>query len=938
MKQILNQRYVYKINSSYLQRNKWDVQMNDIQKCIKDRFIVSIGDSTGLRMIRNITNTEETKSEKVINEIKKDIKLKKKIHSNNLDEINKIRQDIKILNSNYYKATLEENICNVVFSSDKQYEIASNNGFYINGKKYVLILATTGGIKNNTVMFCTEEIHDELLKRIYNGFDKNIEMIPSKLMAYMSLVFSSSTPVKNTRKILVVKDVETKFKAPVINIKFNDKESRPDVNYIEDKEIVVNACDGCGLITPELSEQWSKDLCLDYIPTSYCVRNSWVKGMLTGAFNFKKYCKDVIKKEWVEDVWGNMHNINNIDVILNESMLKCWKGYSSIDDYLDNCEKNGYTFSVTKTSPKELENERSLNYQYLQCLNLSDDDIKNLLIKDINKIKDVLGLDYRKTILFAKGTELSDKNVWNGNSDDDLFAKSLMINPNSIDDDYIKHRVRNLISKRIKMLKTGKVDVEGNYQISIGEPVLQLESMFGLEPKGLLGKGEFYIEYWRNKNIKQVGAFRSPMSCKSNARKMNVCNNKDVVEWYGNIKNVIIFNGWDTTMMAMNGQDHDGDLDFTTCNSIVINGIYDEPAIDCEGKSGEKESNITKDVFINSIQNSFGNKVGSVTNVGSSCYDKISLFEEGTKEYAELDKRIKCIQFYQQECIDSAKNGVPPKPIPSHWNDFRSENVKINIDDDTGEILDSEEECTIKNYNYKLLADKKPYYFIYIYDDTMMEYNNFIKKTNISCIRRFRCNVEELKAKEYKTKDEEEFLLWFNKKIPVSCNPCIVNKIAWIVEDNFDKFQYTKNKEFDYTIYQSKNKDICDKSQIKEIKKILNDYKISKANQCKLTYKKDEKLIEKETRDETLKFYINEIIPNEDILLNTLIHLAYEKSIIPKWMVWLVSGNAIIRNMLINNNMNICYPIKDENGEFEYNGYKFTMSNKTIKIGGNNVD
>lgn len=938
MKQILSQRYVYKINSSYLQRNKWNIQMNDIQKCIKDRFIVSIGDSTGLRMIRNITKTDNTKSEKVIKEIKKNIKIKRKIHSKDLEEINKIRQDIKELNDNYYTVSLEENICNVVFSSDKQYEIASQNGFYINGKKYVLILATTGGIKNNTVMFCTEDIHDELLRRIYNGFNKNVEMIPSKLMAYMSLIFSSSTPVKNTRNILVVKDVETKFKAPVINIKFNDEKNKPDVKELLEKEIIVNACDGCGLITPELSKQWSKDLELDYIPTSYCVRNSFIKGMLTGAFDFKKYCKEVIKKEWVEDVWGQKHNINHIDMILNESMLKCWRGYSSIDDYLDNCEKNGYTFSVTKAVPKELENERTLNYQYLQCLKLSDDDIRQLLTKDINKIKDVLGLDYRKTILFAKGTELSDKNVWSGYTDDDLFAKSLMINPNTIDDDYIKHRVRNLISKRIKMLKTGKINVEGNYQISIGEPILQLESMFGLELKGLLGANEFYIEYWRNKNIEQVGAFRSPMSCKSNARKMNICNSEEVIEWYGNIKNVIIFNGWDTTMMAMNGQDHDGDLDFTTSNSLIINGISNEPAIDCEGNSGKKRANITEEIFINSIQKSFGNKVGSVTNVGSSCYDKISLYKEDSEEYKELDERIKCIQFYQQECIDSAKNGEPPKPIPSHWNDFRCGDVKINIDKKTKEILDSDEEIEKKRFNYRVLADKKPYYFIYIYEDTMAEYNNFVKKTNISCIRRFRCNVEELKAKEYKTKEEEEFLLWYNKKIPVSCNPCIVNKIAWIVEDNFDKFQYTKNKSFDYTIYQSENRDICDKSQIKEIKKILNDYKTSKVNQCKLIYKKDEKITERETRDETLKTYINEIIPNEQILLNTLIHLAYEKSTVPKWMVWLVSGHTIIDNMLENNNMNITYPTKDEDGDFEYNGYKFSMEKKNIKIGGNDID
>ena len=45
------------------------------------------------------------------------------------------------------------------------------------------------------------------------------------------------------------------------------------------------------------------------------------------------------------------------------------------------------------------------------------------------------------------------------------------------------------------------------------------------------------------------------MSCKQNARVMEVCNRDEVVKWYGNFKNIIVFNAWDTTMAAMNGED-----------------------------------------------------------------------------------------------------------------------------------------------------------------------------------------------------------------------------------------------------------------------------------------------------------------------------------------------------------------------------------------------
>ena len=45
------------------------------------------------------------------------------------------------------------------------------------------------------------------------------------------------------------------------------------------------------------------------------------------------------------------------------------------------------------------------------------------------------------------------------------------------------------------------------------------------------------------------------MSCKQNARVMGVCNREEVVKWYGHLDNVIVFNAWDTSMSAFNGED-----------------------------------------------------------------------------------------------------------------------------------------------------------------------------------------------------------------------------------------------------------------------------------------------------------------------------------------------------------------------------------------------
>lgn len=927
-KQILNQRYTYKITSNYLQRNKWNITINNIPNAIKNRQIVGIGDSTGTRMIREIIRSKYT--EDYINNLKLKLENKKRLLRRADSNKKAIKKEIQKLIDEKNQASLIPEICNVIFSSKKHYEKAEKKGFFLNGKKYVLLLGTAGGIKQNTVMFCREDIYEPLMKKIMNNVDLGSPVLPSKLMSYMSLVFSSSTPVTNTQKILVVKDVITHFKSPVTLIQFNDEANCPDVKDIQDYEVEVNACDGCGLIHPSLADTWSEDLQLDYNFTSVCCRNSWVKGMLT-RFDFRTYCKEVLNTNIVKDIWGQEHCIDDIDIILNESMLKLHKGYKSIKEYNDACEENGYTFSVTKATPNILENERALNYQYIQCLDLNDKDIEELVSHDIKEIKDVLGLDYKKSILFSKGKELNDKNVWNESIEDDYYTKALMVEPKVIGDDYIIHKIRKAISKRIDLLKTGKIKVGGNYQIAIGDPIIQLESMCGFEPKGLLKSGEFYNSYWMNKGVNKVGAFRSPMSCKSNARVMNICNREEVVKWYKDIKNVIIFNAWDTAMMAFNGEDYDGDINFTTSNEIIINGIFDLPAICCIGKSGVKISYPKREDFVNSIEKGFGNKVGGVTNYGSSCYSVISKFPKGSKEYEEIDYRIKCIQYYQQECIDSAKNGEPPKPIPSYWSDRHAEELKYDIDESTGEIVNTDEEIDkIELYN-NIVAEKKPYYFIYIYDSLKKEYNDFIKETTANCIRKFLCTPDELRAKPYKTQEESDFLLWYDKKNPIDTNPCIVNKIAWNIERNFDNFTKLKLQEFDSNIYKTECSRKATKTEINKILDLCKEYQTdSKAKSVSHQSDKENAQGDAIERKDLLRVNIANIIPEEDVLLNTIIELSYEKKKLSKNIAWVVGGKLIVNNLLKNNQQRISYPIKDTFGDIKFGGETFSMVDKII--------
>ena len=74
-KSITNQRLVYKIHSSRLRYNNWNMNIS-FKEAVRNEEVVSLGDSIVLRMIRNITNNNIT--DDYINNLKKDIKKLKK--------------------------------------------------------------------------------------------------------------------------------------------------------------------------------------------------------------------------------------------------------------------------------------------------------------------------------------------------------------------------------------------------------------------------------------------------------------------------------------------------------------------------------------------------------------------------------------------------------------------------------------------------------------------------------------------------------------------------------------------------------------------------------------------------------------------------------------------------------------------------------------------
>lgn len=248
------------------------------------------------------------------------------------------------------------------------------------------------------------------------------------------------------------------------------------------------------------------------------------------------------------------------------------------------------------------------------------------------------------------------------------------------------------------------------------------------------------------------------------------------------------------------------------------------------------------------------------------------------------------------------------------------------------------EEQDSKELYRKLVADKKPYFMKYIYPALMKQYNVYIKNTNRNALRMFQKTVTELYAipAERRTEQQRNFLKYYEFRMPVGTNRCIMNKICERFEQEFDSYigKRSSSARFDYSIMKS-NIEYAPK-QYSSIKKLYEDY-----NKRLVSYsifadyeRVDEcdsyaalSLMNEEFRKECSK-----ICPNSFALCNIILDICYTKNS-TKRFAWSMCGDEIIHNLLTSNNNKISYPVLDTDGNVEFNGNTFSVETTTIEVG-----
>ena len=543
MKSLLSIRHLFKLNSSRIIDANFDLTLT-YGEAVRNAEVIALASSTTLRMIDNINGKNSFEKEKEIKELKEK---KKELLNKKNTRANKIK--IKEINEKIHKEIFIEDYLCVVMETKGDYDKVLKH-FKVNGIEYQRLLSTSGGVKKSTIVFCSKRVHDKLYSQLNAERNPNIKFVPAKLEAYISLACSASFPVSKPNGILVVGEPMTHFKEDVIEVN-GQGVVRPNVRYVDDYEIEHNACDGMGLMIPSLAKRWSEEVQEDYMIAGCCLRQAFTKGMIF-TFDFHQFADEVAHYDIVTDVWGNQHNIKDIELILTTSMLKLWSSYDSVDDWLEKTLSNDHTFAITKITPEKLDEEQTLNYQFLQSLELSDEDIEELCKPFLDSIDGIMNKDYRQSLLYLRGVDLKEKSVLRPPFD---YTTAMMLDETMLNDPYVYSKIKHNISNRIDRAKMGVLPVRGNFSIISGDPYLLCEYVFGFEPTGLLKKGEFYSKFWNDKDVKETVAMRAPMTSHNNIQQCKMVNDERVNKWFKYMDTVFILNAWDSTCDKLNGAD-----------------------------------------------------------------------------------------------------------------------------------------------------------------------------------------------------------------------------------------------------------------------------------------------------------------------------------------------------------------------------------------------
>ena len=581
-------------------------------------------------------------------------------------------------------------------------------------RRYLAFERSASMSRNAMLSFIREDFYESVRRRIM--MDLTIGQCQlSKLYAYNGLMLSSGTRVdgieidKPHRVVVIKNPVFEITNARVITVegdgstgstrKFHRVEKRMDT-------LKTLCFDGEGLISKQYAEVLNRSLGPKRKHTSFQIRMPYVKGMLHQV-DFKDFLISA-GTETITDKWEVKHPVEDVDIILTESMFKGagWleQNGKTWEDYWAAFRKYHHALYITNVSKPKPEAQTELNFQFLNTLSMRAEEFRP---EDLP-----LGWDHSPAEdsrdWLTKETELAYYNLcanedyriqyfteqaahWRRpQSKESQMAKILRKNPLFISEPpYVKQlesEEEGILSRYAK----GKLIVSGDNRFLSGD-LFWLMS-FLIDPAGVKTKRQ--SNYYASATSEQFpedvfyapGAQYPVDSAYTILRNPHIARNEEIQlkpytehyrmrEYYfGHLTDVLMVDNRVLAAERLGGADYDGDMVKTIASPIVNRCVqknyntYSDERTNMDNIPLLMIPSIEPLIWdandwqarFETVKNTFSSRVGQISNAALN-RSIIAYNENSTAEERERYRQeVETLAILTGLEIDSAKSGIKP--------------------------------------------------------------------------------------------------------------------------------------------------------------------------------------------------------------------------------------------------------------------------------------
>lgn len=680
--------------------------------------------------------------------------------------------------------------------------------------RYVAFERSASMSRKCRISFIREDFFERVSERIMLGMSiENCQL--AKLYAYNGLMLTSGFRIDDMsiwdekRVVIVGNPVSPVYEVNVITAEDDGSDDAVrKYNRVQEKtDIEVLEFDGEGLISKEYSGKIDKAFCGEHIHTSFQIRMPYIKGVVHEV-DFKEMFAE-LDVPIIVDIWGDKHNIEDVDLILTESMFKglAWikENNLAFAQFLERCKDYNHALYISGVSEAEPQQFCELNYQFLNTADMTSDEFRPLELpfgweQSPENIKRNWITKYTEILYYNL---VADEEYRRGNFHGRL-GNILAKNPLFINEPIYTKELENKAESVLKNYAIGRLITLGDNRYLSGDLMRFIQKLV----KSVADIDDEYmgvvirLEYECDKNtvFYAPGAAYPENEKYTLLRNPHIARNEEAIvspphfigplrqKYLSHLNYVVMVDSRTLIPERLGGADFDGDMVKTIADPLLNECIsrnykpndYDTyshqttiPLIKIPSATAIIGNYSDWQARYETIKNTFSNRVGQISNAAFNrsiiAYDENS----GDDEREALQEETEMLEILAGLEIDSAKSGVKPDLSDFLGNKSVERSIYLKYKD-------------IVNDN------KRPKYYAKSQNKKLKSYFNSIDWETVSAnverlpylAKMLKENTPRIKAKP--AKDEELFIFAQDKNWKENINPKTLEDMKNLIADYND--------------------------------------------------------------------------------------------------------------------------------------------------------